>query len=767
MGDTDGSAWSHYSVGMGKLSVGQWHHIVWVKDGTSAYVYIDGVQTGTMDAPTTLGTSGGGNYLGGSGPAQMWDGTIDSVRMYSRALSADEVIANYNSSNIEFQTRTGPDSSPDDGNWSSWTPTNTETLIDNFSSAFTADSASPDFDQDSETNIIQEGSTSLKIDYGLDVDVSTRVLWHLDETNGDVTGNDIFDATTNNYDLEINGSNLATAVIEGIKGKARTFNGTNDYLTVANSPNTSITNWTLEAWIKPSNLSQASMAVYNGTDSGGYGFGISNGAGSNGGKLTGLFGYVVFMDSGYTFPNTDQWYHVAMTRDTTTTKFYVNGVQTPNTYTNTPNAVPSRFTIGNMMGADNSTPVRFFAGAIDEVRFSNTTRSAEKIGESYRLARDHYLNKTITTSDLSSKTTLPFYIAGDRPGTYLATTVGESAYANYQTDANTLGLWHLDDIKSNSVLNFTSTNVAASNAYSYYKAIDGQSTVLATGDTVEYDVFLDDNISNIGGIDMKFTDNSYARDVSGWTDDHAIGCHPGRDLTTYAYGKWYHRICNVPSGMNGKTINFVDLVNEYDSATTITAYYDNFTVKDSTGAIKTNLYTSGSTTYNTIDFEHNGSNSQSLATTTLTTPNSYYEDAPTASFIKDVSGNSYNGTPYYTGENNGKIGLARSFDGSRSYINSTSNLGNPTNITAEAWFKLDSLPTSSYGMIISQGRDYYGSGYAITVTSGGNLSFLVNTDNVDDGNEINIGTPFTDTTSWHHVAGTYDGTTAKLYLDGN
>ncbi|HRZ95900.1 MAG TPA: LamG domain-containing protein, partial [Candidatus Moranbacteria bacterium] len=43
------------------------------------------------------------------------------------------------------------------------------------------------------------------------------------------------------------------------------------------------------------------------------------------------------------------------------------------------------------------------------------------------------------------KNKIPFYVAADRPGTYLETTVGESAYANGEPDANTVGLWHLDE----------------------------------------------------------------------------------------------------------------------------------------------------------------------------------------------------------------------------------------------------------------------------------------------------------------------------------
>jgi len=55
---------------------------------------------------------------------------IDSTRIYSRALPAHEILSNYNSANIEFQTRVGADTSPDDGDWDAWSSTTGETAID-------------------------------------------------------------------------------------------------------------------------------------------------------------------------------------------------------------------------------------------------------------------------------------------------------------------------------------------------------------------------------------------------------------------------------------------------------------------------------------------------------------------------------------------------------------------------------------------------------------------------------------------------------------
>jgi hypothetical protein len=141
-------------------------------------------------------------------------------------------------------------------------------------------------------------------------------------------------------------------------------------------------NWTIEAWINPGILNQFSLAVYNGNDAGGYGFGIGNGAGDFGSKLSGLYGFVAWIDSGYTFPSAGAWYHVVMTRASGTAYFYVNGTQTAGTSVSTPNAPNNYLTIGNQLDGSN-TPFRYFNGIIDEVRISSTPRSADWIKTEY------------------------------------------------------------------------------------------------------------------------------------------------------------------------------------------------------------------------------------------------------------------------------------------------------------------------------------------------------------------------------------------------
>ena len=200
-----------------------------------------------------------------------------------------------------------------------------------------------------------------------------------------------FNAGSGSYAADYSGNNNTGTLagpthlpswVAGQKGQALSFDGTEDYVNFSAAPTTATNNWTMMAWIKPSNLSQDGMAISNGYDDGntgdGYAFGINNGSGTgNGAQLTGFLPHATFIDSGYTFPQADQWYHVVMLRDAGTVKFYVNGSQTGGTSTALVTGAPTEFRIGSQHG------VRFFAGSIDGVRIYDRVVSDADIAELY------------------------------------------------------------------------------------------------------------------------------------------------------------------------------------------------------------------------------------------------------------------------------------------------------------------------------------------------------------------------------------------------
>ncbi|MDP6575217.1 MAG: SdrD B-like domain-containing protein, partial [Candidatus Peribacteraceae bacterium] len=80
---------------------GVWHHAVGVKDAVNDYtkLYLDGSEVGTnTESPLTFDSTTFKIGILTTGPLGPFDGLIDDVRMYNRALSASEV-ANLNSGN--------------------------------------------------------------------------------------------------------------------------------------------------------------------------------------------------------------------------------------------------------------------------------------------------------------------------------------------------------------------------------------------------------------------------------------------------------------------------------------------------------------------------------------------------------------------------------------------------------------------------------------------------------------------------------------------
>ena len=78
-------------------STGAWHHIAATFDGTTAIVYIDGVAVGSNSRPAhTNGT--GAIYIGGGVDfsAYYFNGVVDEVYIFDRALSQAEIIGLYN-----------------------------------------------------------------------------------------------------------------------------------------------------------------------------------------------------------------------------------------------------------------------------------------------------------------------------------------------------------------------------------------------------------------------------------------------------------------------------------------------------------------------------------------------------------------------------------------------------------------------------------------------------------------------------------------------
>src|SRR5260221_539662 len=203
--------------------------------------------------------------------------------------------------------------------------------------------------------------------------------WRLDEASGTTAAD--FSGTHTNPLTYAGGYTLATnpGAISGDADSAIALNGTTGAVTAAKTPTAVTTNWSLEAWVNPSTLPQAGMVAYNGQENlNGYGFAIGTSALASGSHLIGVVGGVGTFDSGYSIAAPITWYHVFMTRDTTTIRLYVNGVVQGTTSTLVPVAPGARFSLG---AAYTSTPTQVYplSGSVDEGASYNTLLSAGRI----------------------------------------------------------------------------------------------------------------------------------------------------------------------------------------------------------------------------------------------------------------------------------------------------------------------------------------------------------------------------------------------------
>jgi alpha-L-arabinofuranosidase len=83
----------------GTIAVGSWYHVAIVNNGGTVKLYINGLPDGSASRPIASETSGAmrvGCHKTPDTTNEEWDGTVDEVRIYNRALSDTEILNLYN-----------------------------------------------------------------------------------------------------------------------------------------------------------------------------------------------------------------------------------------------------------------------------------------------------------------------------------------------------------------------------------------------------------------------------------------------------------------------------------------------------------------------------------------------------------------------------------------------------------------------------------------------------------------------------------------------
>jgi hypothetical protein len=216
-------------------------------------------------------------------------------------------------------------------------------------------------------------------------DGNFKGVWHMEE-NPAGTPPQMKDSTLNGNNGtsagSMTGSDQVTAMIDG----GLDFDGSNDEITCGNAVSLRITTEiTIEAWAKTS-VSGATMGIVNkeiGTYAGyqlrkhsdnHYRFATGNPAAP---------GQFVTSDSAYTDSG---WHHIVGVRRSGTNYLYIDGVQQTATSAGAITDSGANFDIGRAYS--NYYDDYWWNGIIDEVRVSNTSRSAAWIKASYESERD-------------------------------------------------------------------------------------------------------------------------------------------------------------------------------------------------------------------------------------------------------------------------------------------------------------------------------------------------------------------------------------------
>ncbi|RIK76763.1 hypothetical protein DCC62_10975 [candidate division KSB1 bacterium] len=108
----NGSGANRITTGtIGTFTNGQWHHIALTRSGPNMTLYVNGASVGsTVYAPAIDLSNFDVTYIGASAPnpGNFWDGSVDEVSIYSRALSVSEIQSIYNAGGVGKCTECTP-----------------------------------------------------------------------------------------------------------------------------------------------------------------------------------------------------------------------------------------------------------------------------------------------------------------------------------------------------------------------------------------------------------------------------------------------------------------------------------------------------------------------------------------------------------------------------------------------------------------------------------------------------------------------------------
>ena len=221
--------------------------------------------------------------------------------------------------------------------------------------------------------------------YAQDITTGLIAYWKLDETSGTAASDS---AGSNNGSYQ-GGLDPATDSVQGINGTALDFDGVDDFVEFSSATTDGLAVISVSLWLKttesgtsPTHYTSRPSFAGNESPSGGSNDFILQTEGGNIAYYHGLgSGDQVFVATN-TLVNNDQWHHVVFTYDASETNLYLNGAFVPGSTLAADGSLldDSSFVIG----AWDDNGDKPHSGSIDDVRIYNRVLSTADITELYR-----------------------------------------------------------------------------------------------------------------------------------------------------------------------------------------------------------------------------------------------------------------------------------------------------------------------------------------------------------------------------------------------
>ena len=591
-------------------------------------------------------------------------------------------------------------------------------------------------------------------------DANFAAIFHFSE-------NDSFgDATSNNNDGTNNGSTDAAGQI----GRGRSFDGSNDQITTANSSSLDITGnqITLEAWVKapvPNSSDSPFLMKADAVNQEQYMLGIDGGASSSNVNTRVTTGSGLFRDDSGTISN-ETWTHVVFVYDGSLGSdprktVYVNGssVATHNANGNL-SSTTSGLSIGKRVDS------RYFSGDLDELRISSTVRSADWICTEYNNQSAPGTFYTVGTlevnacADFSAGSAVATNSNIDSGNSTTITVFGFSGdVTDFQWQSST------DNINFSDISGATSTsyNTGALTQRTFYRVVATNSLCSEVSSVATVNI----NAPFLGGYCYRKTLTINASQVSGSSDLSnfpVLVSITDTDLRTTANGGFVENASGfdiVFTSSDGTTLLDHE-IGEYNASTGL--YRAWVRVPTLSATVDTEIL---------MNF---GNNTVSTDPSTNTTWDASFvgvwhmEGDPSTSAPQqtDASTNTNNATAAgsQTGADlvTGQIGNAIDFDGSDDNYTAADNtsLDITSSLSVSMWVNLDDN-SATQGLLSKRGAtdNAYGFFLASSATPAMRLGSSFTDVNANASSGIATGT-------WYHLAAVYSNSSSnvRFYVNG-